>query len=65
MRNGTLYAALLMLACWIPASQAQSYQMGAGTQSRQWLPERARVDNPLLRAPVQIQDGVTAWFKSG
>ena len=58
-KNGILYTALLMLTCSAPALQAQPYQMGAGTENRQWLPERARVDNPPLRFPVQIEDGVT------
>ena len=60
-----LAAALLLLACSAPASQAQSFRMGAGTEDRQWLPERARVDNPLLRFPVQIQDGVTVAARDG
>ncbi len=65
MKSGTLGAALLMLVGSVPALQAQSYQMGAGTQSRQWLPERARIDNPQLRFPVQVQDGVTITARDG
>jgi hypothetical protein len=65
MKTGLLGAALLMLACSAMASQAQSCQMGAGTEGRQWLPERARVDNPQLRFPVQVQDGVTITARDG
>jgi len=65
MKSGLFGAALLMLAHSAPASQAQSYQMGAGTESRQWLPERARADNPQLRFPVQVQDGVTIAARDG
>ncbi len=65
MQRGLLSAALLMLACSASASQAQSYQMGVGTESRQWLPERARIDNPQLRFPVQVQDDVTIIARDG
>ena len=65
VRTCTLGAALLMLACSAPASQAQSFQMGAGTEGRRWLSERARVDNPQLRFPVQAQDGVTVAARDG
>jgi predicted acyl esterase len=64
MTRGTICAALL-LAFSTPALHAQSYQMGAGTEGRQWLPERARVDNPMLRFPVQVQDGVTIAARDG
>jgi len=64
-KNGVLYTAILMLTCSAPASQAQPYQMGAGTENRQWLPERARVENPSLRFPVQIEDGVTITTRDG
>ena len=38
---------------------------GRSTENRQWLPERARVDNPPLRFPVQIEDGVTITARDG
>jgi predicted acyl esterase len=65
MTRGTVCAALLLLACSAPALHAQSYQMGAGTEERQWLPERARVDNSQARFPVQVQDGVTITARDG
>jgi predicted acyl esterase len=65
MTRATVCAALLLLACSAPALHAQPYQMGAGTEGRQWLPERARVGNPLLRFPVQVQDGVTIAARDG
>jgi putative CocE/NonD family hydrolase len=39
--------------------------MGAGTENRQWLPERVQAANPVLRFPVQIQDGVTITARDG
>ncbi len=64
MINGTIGAALL-LACTVSALHAQPYQMVAGTEDRQWLPERDHVKNPLLRFPVQVQDGVTTTARDG
>ncbi len=65
MNRGTFCTALLLLACSAPALRAQPYQMGAGTEGRRWLPERAHVDNPLARFPVQVQDGVTIAARDG
>jgi predicted acyl esterase len=64
MKTAALCAALL-LAWSASATQAQPFQMGAGTQDRQWLPERAHVANPSLRFPVQIQDDVTITARDG
>lgn len=65
MKRATLCATLVALICSVGTAQAQSYQMGAGTENRQWLPERVHVDNPPLRFPVQIQDGVTITARDG
>ncbi len=65
MTDCTLRTALLLLACAMPALHAQPYRMGAGTEDRQWLPERAHVDNPQARFPVQVQDGVTITARDG
>lgn len=65
MKRGTFCTAMLLMTCATAPSHAQSYQMGAGTEGRQWLPERARVDNPQARFPVQIQDGVTISARDG
>jgi len=58
-------AAARLLACSASALRAQPYQMGAGTEGRRWLPERAHVDNPLARFSVQVQDGVTIAARDG
>jgi uncharacterized protein len=65
MKSGVLCSALLALACSAPAVWAQPYQMGAGTENRQWLPERAHVENSLLRFPVEIQNGVKITARDG
>ena len=65
MTRGTIAAALVVSAWSIAALHAQPMQMGAGTEHRQWLPERAQVQNPQLRLPVQIQDGVTVTARDG
>ncbi len=65
MTRGTIGAALVVSAWSIAALHAQPMQMGAGTEHRQWLPERAQVQNPQLRFPVQIQDGVTVTARDG
>ncbi len=65
MKRATLCVALVTLVCSVGIARAQPYQMGAGTENRQWLPERAHVDNPILRLPVQIQDGVTITARDG
>ena len=57
-----LAAALLVLA---GRAGAQPFQMGAGTEGRQWLPERPRVENPAARYPVTIRDGVTVTARDG
>ena len=62
MRIVVLCAALLLGAS---AARAQPYQMGAGTEDRHWLPERAPVHNSQLRFPVQIRDGVTIAARDG
>ncbi len=64
MKHGTI-AAILLLLCMASTLHAQPYQMGAGTLTRHWLPERARVDNPRLRFPVEVQDGVTITVRDG
>ncbi len=48
-----------------PEERAAPYAMGAGTEGRHWLPERAHVDNPSLRYPVTIRDGVTVTARDG
>lgn len=63
--RGTFCTALLLLAGSAPALRAQPCQMGAGTEGRRWLPERAHVGNPLARFPVQVQDGVTIAARDG
>ena len=65
MTNRTTGAALLVLTCLPAVVHAQPYQMGAGTEQRKWLPERAHVENPSLRFPVQVQDGVTITARDG
>ena len=77
MTTTTIRAAaiLLALAAGMPARaapredaatrDAAPYAMGAGTEGRHWLPERAHVDNPSLRYPVTIRDGVTLTARDG
>jgi predicted acyl esterase len=65
MRRAIITAALLMAASLAPAARAQPFQLGAGTENRQWLPERAKVNNPGTRYPIQIQDGVTVTARDG
>ncbi len=45
--------------------RAQPFQLGAGTEGRQWLPERAKVLNPIQRFTVNIQDDVTITVRDG
>ncbi len=65
MMSQGLIAAVTLLACMASTLHAQPYEMGAGTETRHWLPERAHVENPLLRFPVQVQDGVTITVRDG
>ncbi|MBV8850070.1 MAG: hypothetical protein JOZ16_10865, partial [Methylobacteriaceae bacterium] len=44
--------AAIALALTSTVSLAQPYQMGAGTEGRQWLPERVKVQNDPTRFPV-------------
>lgn len=63
MKRAAIVTALLTLAA--TAAAAQPFQLGAGTEGRQWLPERARVDNPIARFPVTLQDGVKITARDG
>ena len=66
MKTITIRAAALLLALAAgTAARAEPYAMGAGTEDRHWLPERAHVDNPALRFPVTIRDGVTVVARDG
>lgn len=66
MRTTTIGAVMLLLALAAgTTARAEPYAMGAGTESRHWLPERVHVDNPMLRYPVTIQDGVTVTVRDG
>ncbi len=62
-----LAAALVLLAATlgVAGARAATFEMGAGTQDRHWLPERARVENPSARDPVTIRDGVTLAARDG
>ena len=62
MKRAALTACLLFAAS---NAGAQPFQPGAGTENRQWLPERARVNNPQARFPVTIRDGVTVTARDG
>lgn len=62
MKTGLIVIAALALA-W--SAHGQPYQMGAGTQDRQWLPERAHPENPVKRYPIEIKDGVTITARDG
>ena len=62
MKRTALAACLLVLATGV---RAQPFQPGAGTEGRQWLPERAKVENPAQRFPVTIRDGVTITARDG
>lgn len=57
-------AAVLALLPSAPGLRAQSLP-GAGTEGRQWLPERARVANPQQRFPIAVQDDVTVIVRDG
>ena len=57
--------AAIALALTSTVSLAQPYQMGAGTEGRQWLPERVKVQNDPTRFPVTIQDDVTLTARDG
>lgn len=63
--NGKLSMAALALACWAANVSAQPFQLGAGTEGRQWLAERAPVENPLKRYPLEIKDGITITARDG
>lgn len=66
MTTTTIRAAALVLALTAAAAvRAEPYAMGAGTEGRNWLAERIHVDNPSLRFPVSIQDGVTVTARDG
>lgn len=47
------------------ASYAEPFQMGAGTENRQWLPERAKVQNVSPRVPVTIEDDISVIARDG
>lgn len=60
-----ILAAALLLGAQASLAQAQPYQLGAGTEGRQWLPERDRTTNSGGRVPVQIKDDVTVVARDG
>jgi predicted acyl esterase len=64
LRRASLWGVMLML---LAASdlRAQPFQLGAGTEGRQWLPERVRTLNPVQRFPVTIQDDVAITVRDG
>lgn len=46
-------------------AHAQPYPIGAGTEARQWLPNRPTVDNPTKRYPVEVVDDVLVTARDG
>src|SRR4051812_48378859 len=59
-----IVAAALLIAAWAQTAAAQPFQLGAGTEGRQWLPERAKVINGS-RSSVNIRDDVTVTARDG
>ncbi len=62
MIKTVLLAALLAIPVH---AHAQSFAPGAGTEGRQWLPERATAINSVIRLPVNITDDVTVTMRDG
>ncbi|MBN9319768.1 MAG: hypothetical protein BGN86_05725 [Caulobacterales bacterium 68-7] len=62
MLKRAVIAVALLIA---QAAGAQPFQLGAGTESRQWLPERAKVANAGGRSPITIRDDVTITARDG
>ena len=61
------YLCGLMLAVMIGciSAHAQPYPVGAGTEGRQWLPDRPTADNPIKRFPVTYLDDVVVTARDG
>lgn len=58
---GSALAATMMFT----AAHAQPYPIGAGTEGRQWLPDRPLVDNAIKRYPVTLEDDVIVTARDG
>lgn len=63
--NKTMLAGALLGLTVATGIHAQPFQPGAGTEHRNWLPERARVDNPQARFPITLRDGVKITARDG
>lgn len=61
-----LALAVAVLSPSAPHAQDRvAFQPAAGTEGRQWLPDRPTAANPRHRDPVVIQDGVTVTMRDG
>ena len=58
-------SAILLTLLAPPRAEAQAFAPGAGTEGRQWLPDRATPVNPVVRYPVNLQDDVTVTARDG
>ncbi len=59
-----LLALTALLLCTINL-HAQPYEIGAGTEGRQWLPGRPVAENPVKRYPVETVDDVVVTARDG
>ena len=58
-------AVLAVLVLAMPAQAQPAFTPGAGTESRNWLPDRPTAANPVKRFPVNTQDDVAVPTRDG
>ena len=65
MRSAAVGGIVLAFTAAASGPRAQQFQLGAGTETRQWLPERASVMNAGERYLVTVKDDVSVTVRDG